>query len=750
MTTPIGSAVAPDGLGAGSLAAVAAELIPPLAPAATPQPLPWVPAANPAGVEIDAAARYPLLLVTLLADLDADRLAVTPTLRPAIGPPAEQPAAQFAAYTQAGSTLPAYIAPVDAAGVAEAFGLSCTAARTAADGTVTELGVPELQRTVRLDLVQGLLGRVLAVLLAEKPRLRRAAREITAMRALAAAGGDALDRIGADLRCSRFADELFWDQQRRTPGTRPLSPPGTVEDDVSYRSRLRVLRGVRLPSPAWIDAVVNGPGDPVDPGAGWLADAGLTDRLGVDESANQLYLGFRLVAPGSAHGRAELLDAIRRVHLVWPAGSAAGDLAHDARMIPPLVAEHAAAARAALAQWHLPGDQPVAPSLAQALQALNERCLQLGARPWPALLAGQSDAGGSRFELGLGGLLAAADPAQLDAAVTAATGLADPGLVPRSREADPAGAWLLAACGLRTAELTPGGTIFVSAAPMGPLVVDVAPGPDGAAPLALTAHLQSATDDTHDAPMADIVTAMTGARLTPAPDGVLPGIQPTATVPGLAAVLADLDLPAVTVAADFVQQLHSVSPRDFAIFDLGAGLTAGILADPAALARLLTLAAGAGASSVVPVITAAGTLALVLGVTGLPLAGSNLAARQTVFYRWEVRGLAGDPVQLTPRRGPAVQLNWPGDGISVVSCLVHVRGQGNDPYEWRPALPAGSLLTLRQYEHLMNIVELVTPVGVRADTWTIRHEHIDVDGSGTPVALTPSAARTYRHYRTVR
>ena len=50
----------------------------------------------------------------------------------------------------------------------------------------------------------------------------------------------------------------------------------------------------------------------------------------------------------------------------------------------------------------------------------------------------------------------------------------------------------------------------------------------------------------------------------------------------------------------------------------------------------------------------------------------------------------------------------------------------------------------------MNIVELVTPVGVRADTWAIRHQHIDVDGSGTPVALSPAAARTYRHYRTVR
>ena len=52
--------------------------------------------------------------------------------------------------------------------------------------------------------------------------------------------------------------------------------------------------------------------------------------------------------------------------------------------------------------------------------------------------------------------------------------------------------------------------------------------------------------------------------------------------------------------------------------------------------------------------------------------------------------------------------------------------------------------------HLLNLVELVTPVGVRANTWDLRQHHVDVDGSGTPFPLTAAAARTYRHYRTVR
>src|SRR5262249_53210957 len=148
--------------------------------------------------------------------------------------------------------------------------------------------------------------------------------------------GPVLDRIGADLGCPRFADELAWDAERGAPGAVPLAP-GTAEDDASYRSRLRVLRGIRLPSPVWVDAGLNGPGGAPAAGTGWLAEAGLTQRVAVDESANPLYLAFRLVSPGDADGPARLLQAIRQVHLTWPAGSAAGDTAHQGRMLPAAV-----------------------------------------------------------------------------------------------------------------------------------------------------------------------------------------------------------------------------------------------------------------------------------------------------------------------------------------------------------------------------------------------------------------------------
>jgi hypothetical protein len=725
--------------GAGSLAAVARELVGPFADAATPEPLPWDSAAT-ARVTVPAGTRHPLLLITLITDIQREQVVAVPrVLAPA--PVADQPRVTFAGWSQAGSSLPGFVPAVDGDGVAPELTMGVAATRTAADGTVTSLPDSEVRQLLRVDLVQGLTGRLLTTLLTEKARLRRCTREIAAMRRLADARGDALDRTGADVGCARFADELVWDAERRSPATVPLSPPGRVEDDVGYRARLRLLRGWRLPTPAWVDGLLEG-----------ASGTGLQGEVAVDEVANVVNVALRLVASGPEDSRPALLDSIRQVHLVWPAGSTDGDTAHASRLLPQRVQARVAATRAALTRWALPADQPVAPGLARALEALDTRCGQLGARPWPAAVSGQSDEGGSRFELGLGALLAPPDPAALDAAVAGALALADPALVPRPRDVDPAGTWLLAACGMRTAEPAQDGTVFVSTEPMGALVVDVTPGPDAPVPLVATARLLAVADTAHDAPLAAVVAAMASRQLSAATDvgGLLTGMQPAAAAPEVAQALALLGVPAVAQVDAFGRQLAAVSERLFAAFDLGPGGTAALTADPAQLTATLAAAAAAGASSVVAWISAARTVVLLLGVTGLPLGGSNLAARQTVLYRWECRGLAGPAVQLEPRRGPATQIYAPGEGISVVSCLAHVRGLGNDPYEWSPAFPAGALLTLRQYEELMNLVELVTPVGVRVNTWELRQRHVDVDGSGTPQPLTAAAARTYRHYRTAR
>jgi len=731
--------------GAGSLAAASRELIGPYGGALTPEPLPWDDLADSAEVTVADVTRFPLLLITLLTDLDGDRMVAVPRL---LGPGTDQPPITFAPWSQAGSSLLAFVPEVDGSGAAAGFRIGVTVTHTAPDGTVTALAARDIRRAVRVDLVAGLAGRVMAVLFAEKARLRRTGREIAAMRSLALARDNALDRLGADLRCPRFADDLVWDPVRRSPTTQPLSPPGRREDDASYRARLRLLHGLRLPTPGWADNLLNGTGS----SPGRLADVGFTGPVEVDESPNVVLLALRLVAPGSEHGRATLLDAIRQVHLIWPAGSADGDTAHARRMLPQRVADRITDTRAALARWSLPAQQPVAPALAGALERLDALCQQLGARPWPTVLAGQSDAGGSRLELGHGAMMAKPDPTALDAAVQAAGQPDGPGLVPRPRSEDPAGIWLLSACGLRTAEPTSDGTIFVSTLPMGPLVLELAPGPDAPLPQTASAHLVSPTDAAHDAPLVAVVAAMTARQLTPVADvgAMLAAMQSATSAPAATQALGGQGVPVVADVDGFRQQVSAVSDRLYAAFDLGPAGTAALATDPSQVAGTLAAAAAAGASSVVALVTGAATVALLFGVTGLPLGGSNLAARQTVLYRWQVRGLAGDGVRIDPGRGPATQIYAPGDGISVLSCVAHVRGLGNDPYEWSPAPAGGALLSLRQYEHLMNLVALATPMGVRANTWRLRQQHVDVDGSGRPFPLTAAAARAFRQYRAVR
>jgi hypothetical protein len=739
VTTP--SLLDPAHLGAGVLAAAAAELIGPLAPAATPRPLTLRPSSGgPTGqaeAVVDFTTRQPLVLCTVLSDVDAQGLTILPASKSGKDAPQPLPVVTFAPHTAAGTALVAFVPPVGKGEVAAPFTLLARGIRGGELGV--GLSAAQLIATVRFDLVEGVLGRLLTVLLDEKGRIRRTARQIRAMRTLEGASGDALDRLGADLSCARFSDELFWDADEQTPATRPLQPPGTREDDASYRARLRVLRGVRLPSTPWIDSALDG----------FLADVGETSTVTVDESVDPQLIALRLVAPGAPGAIGQLLNAIRRVHLIWPAGSTEGDDAHAHRLLPPDVIARVDTQRAALATWQVQPFQPLAPTVAEALTTLDARCVQLGARPWPRVLRGQDNAGGSRFELGFGAQLAAPVAAQLDAAVSAATALKDPNLVPRPRSADPAGAWLLRACGLRTVERDADGTVFVSTTPMGPLVVDIEPGADGDVPLTLTARLVSPTDPDHDVPVVAVITALATAQLTPVADpaGVLAAVRPTGTVPGLEAALNSRSVPKVTDVAAFGRQLGTVPPREYAVFDLGATRTAAVIANSALLSPLFTTATAAGASSVVALATGAGTLALVFGVTGLPLAGANLAGEHTLIHRWQVRGFGDQHATLSPRRGAVVTIPLFNSGISVVSCVLGQHSGANDPYTWRPALPDDALLTLRQYEHLLNIVELVTPVGVRADTFAIRRRHVDVDGSGRSTGLNIAAARAYRRYR---
>lgn len=736
----------PAGLpGAASLHAVADELTAPFEGSVRPRTLPWGPLDASTGertLSLPTGAHHPMVLLRLLSDVDgATTVGATITADVAGAVPGVP--LRWGPWTAAGTQLVAAVPAVDAQGTAGALTVAVRCSTIVA-------GAAPLPRDPDAllvgELVTGVLGKLLLVLTQEKARMRATAREVAAARTLRWARAAALDRHGSDLGAARFRDRLVWDGAARTV---TLAPRAEAEADETYRARLRPLRATLVRSPetarAWLTGTAGNrplPRAPERPSPapatpGWLADVGITGELVADERQDPLLLGIRLVPDGAA--RTALLDAVRRTHLVWPGGSAPGDAAHAGRLLHPDVATRQTTARAVLADLGLPADEPVAPALAGALVRLTRLQEALGARPFTALVQGQRDDGGSRFELGLATRLAAPDPGALAAAAAAARSRPDLDPLPDGEDAH--GAWLLHAAGLQTAHPLADGTVLTATRALQGLVVDVQDA-------AVAARLEAPGDPRTSAPVAALTARLTADGATVLPGSALADIRPAASVPALASVVARLDLPQAVDVDDLRVRLAALDPGTWVLADLGAATTTAVTDDLEHLAGLLVRWARTGASSALPLVTAAGTLAVALSAGPLPLAGANIASRHGVAYRWYTRSLRGTAPTLGAQAGPRVPMISPGDGVGVVLCVAHVRTGHNDPYEWRPSLPAGRLLTLEQYEHVMNVVELLTPMGVRADTWSLRRRHVDVDGSGLPTPLPPSAARTYRRYRT--
>src|SRR5262249_45639150 len=116
----------------------------------------------------------------------------------------------FDSYSEAGSFVPAGRPPIDAVTRrAASFVITVSAAGTAPTDPLADL--------VDVSIVEGVLGSLIFVMQAEKARIRRQARELCAVRHLASARADALDRVGAELAVPRFTDRLIWDPNLKQP-----------------------------------------------------------------------------------------------------------------------------------------------------------------------------------------------------------------------------------------------------------------------------------------------------------------------------------------------------------------------------------------------------------------------------------------------------------------------------------------------------------------------------------------------------
>jgi hypothetical protein len=395
-------------------------------------------------------------------------------------------------------------------------------------------------------------------------------------------------------------------------------------------------------------------------------------------------------------------------------------------------------------------------------------------RRWRVLRA-QDDAGGSRYELGLGADVEAVPGAELDglvASLSAGNIAADTApevrallaqMQPRSSTDDPLGRWLLAPCGLATVHPLDAGKTYVSHLALHGLVI----GKNTTAERTLLdARLNSPFDS---GPDALLVLALLDADAQRAAGGIAPwtlltgdqeraawglGVSPP---DALVRSMNDARIHMVQNAADVDKAKSALGglPNELIVtLQLDAAIAAKLVAHDAAAAQsLLTLIIAfqkAGFISVLPLFTSDSRVLLVLGVTALPGDATLLTARSKNSFRWFLVPLSGQPGQLERKIGS--RNAWIAEsGLSAV-VVVTAGKQGStdprgrvDPLELGVALPEGAFVNLEQYEFLMNLLERVRPLGVIVNTRGIR-DHIDADGDGAAETLSPSLSRTFRPY----
>jgi hypothetical protein len=772
----------PDSLRAGSHRHMASHLVGPLQPGAADAPLDITVAGR---VTLPADLLRPLLVAAPRAAVPHGsllRLRATPAPDAAGASPL--PAREWPAYTEAGTFLHLDRPPVGETGRTAADVVYALAVeKVDADGTVTVVPPADVAGLVTVHVLQGNLGRMLFALAAEKGRIRRTGREIHAARQLGQARGGALDRHGQDLGVERFRERLRWDPAGDELVTETL-PGGEADDD--YRDRLGIYRAFETRTRTALLTRLRS----VDP------------SFSIVEEDNPIAVALHLVQTGEGTHRARFLEHVRDTYLVFPANTAAANQRHGARALSIAQQADVAALRKSIRdRWTLPaGPAGFAPVLAAALDRAGRALVALGV-PKASLIVqrAQEDDGGSRYELGLGAEVAALS--SIDAETARAT-LLDRGwpqrtdaetsrvlslLADGSRPipvvaADLSLSWLWKALGLQTVHPTTTGW-YLSHLPTFGLAISGPSAAHAGEHVVLEAHYNAPGDPGANAVLAAGLAAARAAWndagetpwTEPGPggmDALLAGVS-TRGVPTAAERhgLAGAGLPVAPDPARVATQLKNPRLADVAaLLLLAPEVSAPLLSDAnpgaqevaaAKLRRLLSVMRGKGFSAALPLITGDGGLALVVGVTQLPLVGTNLSDRRTTGFRWYSAPVpAASGGVAAPAAGAvgavggrttftAAAAGTPGSaGLSVVAVLGYARDtELTDPYEYRVGLADDARLSHPRYEFVMNLLAANSPIGVEINTFALRRHHVDLDGDGDPEPLTPSVARTYRQFR---
>ncbi len=702
---------------------------------------------------VDWVSRQPMLLVGTRSAVAERGFVVTTQITPKADLPASSTTVRFAAFSEIGAFLPVWPqAPLATPDSAPPFDIVVTA---------NGVDAAALDGAVELRLVEGVLGRLLYVIGAEKQRLRRQSRELLALRQLGFVFdpndpdhrrmGRMLDRLGADLGVPRFTDRLDWDNERHEPIS-----VSEREADESYRRRLKMYRPFLMPSRRRVEDAVG--------------------ALGVDaaiqEPNSEFAVAIALASSPDDAARRALLEWLRSNHLVRP-----GTTLPASRLLPSLDRAKQQDMLNRLngpgAHFAFPAGAFIAPLLAAARDRAGRCRAALGVtRPW-AVLRAQDDTGGSRYELGLGVDVETPPSSEVDTMVQnlAAKNIA-PGTDLETQQllssltsvpsaSDPIGRWLLQACGLRTVHAVAGGRWYLSHFPAFGTSIRM----QGGSPLALEAHFDAPGDTGQDVVLAnglrDVAADATAAGIKPWTESSSNAqLWTGAVVPAAAALAAfraarldtpdnDADLARTRTA------LNAVPPELLTTLVLDDAMSAGLLSGNTGATQQLTMLADAMRRrelvSALPLVRGSQVL-LVVGAVALPGAGTPFGSRR-VGFRWYVLPISGLTGTLERSVGARNTYTLPtAAGLSAVVAVSLARSDREDPrgavrpYEVRVDVADGVRIDLSAYERLMNLLERAAPLGVVIDTLNARQEHVDPTGAGAAVPLVGRLAHTFRQF----
>jgi hypothetical protein len=765
----------PDLYAGDSFANMAESLAGPLRGGAVETVLP-IPASGI--VDVSWATREPLLLLAPRAALPTGA-----TVQVALGgkPDPVFAGAVFERFSEAGASIPIHRPAVDATTrMAVPFSLALAGTWRNDDGSPgAPIAGATLATLFEIHVIEGVLGRLLYAVAAEKMRIRRCGAENAAMRRIATARLAGLDRIGADLGVPRFSDALRYDATtKEILASFDASGLPIVESDPDYRARLSLYRRFRTPSRTEISSLLNGPGAATDPNAGPLSELGFAARFTLDEDDDPFAMTLQLVEVGNTGYRANFLAYLRTAFLVWLEDSPAADLAHACRFIASAVRTATDALRARLrAAYAFPAGAAVAPVLAQTLDRLAAVYAALGGAGKLTIARAQDATAGSRYELGLGLDLTPLTPAVLDALAATASAphrapAADPdveatiaSLVPLSSAKDPDGAWLFSGCDFATVFRVDPNTLYLSHLPIDGLVIS---GPStvaaGAATTFTTAY-EAPGSPNENAALATALAAAAAAWTSAghAPWTVLDAataLNDWKNAPNRAAadaglgILRGAGLPALQTPGSVATQLAALPGAMLTTVRLDPALASAVNGgQTAAIAQLQALWAilsGAGFTSALPMFDAAGELLVVLSVIGLPFAGLNLNERRASGFLWYLLPIDGDIGAQFGATGSNSTFHATNNGLCALVVVGFARRGKTGPYEYLVGLPAGALLNVRQYEFVMNLLASAYPAGVMINTFALRSAHVDLDGDGHADPLPPTLAGTYRDFARTR